>query len=285
MAVLQPGLLTLTIERAADLKEMGMVPLKSHRHSPYCIVRVGGQMSRTQAAVEGGLNPRWDEALRFFCQGESTVVVEVQDEGGDHIGAATFSLTQVREAGTDRLQVPVWSHRRLPTNRNTLKRHGTLSVALAWQPAAPTPSTAAANGAPSPCPYGEVAAAAGAAAAGASGSGSGSGQGAAPFGSMPSWIQAHGAGNAAASGSTPSPAHPGHAVAPGPWSGSESGSGSGSLLYPPPAPFHAYFPLPSHAHPAAGGCGLPQASADLPAHWLSGSPGADPSRYPSIVPV
>ncbi len=116
---------------------------------------MGGQEYRTRTAVDGGKNPVWNETFHFNCINENTAEVTLRDEDtvsrDDHLGSAVVSLARAREAGSDRLQVPVV--------RKNKKQRGFLSVAIKWEPnvkpqqqqaAAATVATAH----PAPYPYG-----------------------------------------------------------------------------------------------------------------------------------
>ncbi|KXZ54157.1 hypothetical protein GPECTOR_5g255 [Gonium pectorale] len=123
---LEAGVMSITLEYAKDLKDGDWFG----KQDPYCIIRVGGQTFRTRTATDGGRNPVWNQTFQFNVINENDVELDIKDEDvgrDDHIGSATFSLAKAREAGTDRINVPVLS-------KKSRKQHGFIAVALSWAP-------------------------------------------------------------------------------------------------------------------------------------------------------
>ncbi|GIL82549.1 hypothetical protein Vretimale_12006, partial [Volvox reticuliferus] len=126
LMALCPGVVSVTIEFAEGLKDHDFI----FRQSPYCIVSVGAQTYRTQVASQGGRNPVWNETFQFNVCNENDLMIEVKDceMGRDpNLGNAAVNLSNVRQMGRDRQQVPVIS-----THHQV--QHGLLSVALSFQP-------------------------------------------------------------------------------------------------------------------------------------------------------
>ncbi|GIL68419.1 hypothetical protein Vafri_21698 [Volvox africanus] len=121
---LAPGVLSVTVEFAKDIKNRAWIG----RQDPYCIVRVGNHTFCTRTAVDGGRNPVWDETFEFNVGNENDLEIEIKDDevGDDEpLGSASCTLTQVRLAGSDRLELPVLS----PDHQQ-----GIVGISLRWTP-------------------------------------------------------------------------------------------------------------------------------------------------------
>jgi Ca2+-dependent lipid-binding protein len=71
---------------------------------PYCKITVGTLMRTTVPHVDGSKRPKWKDELYFSIDNEEACKIDVWDRNtvssDEHIGTCTFTVSDIRAAGT-----------------------------------------------------------------------------------------------------------------------------------------------------------------------------------------
>ncbi|KAL6753499.1 C2 domain-containing protein [Haematococcus lacustris] len=119
------GRLTIKLEFAEGLKDKDWFG----KQDPYAVLTCGSQQFRSRTCVDGGTKPVWNQDFDFSVINENEVRIKLMDDDSgpdDHLGNGVVSLASVRQRGSERQPVQLYSSKNKP--------RGTLYVTLTFAP-------------------------------------------------------------------------------------------------------------------------------------------------------
>ena len=85
----------------ANLK--GKSNIFGQNYAPYCKIKMGSHKVMTQACIDGGNNPQWNESLVIKADTESSAIVELKDKyqytSNKRLGEIELSLNDIQSQG------------------------------------------------------------------------------------------------------------------------------------------------------------------------------------------